>query len=96
VVGRKEGLPELERLEIVLARALRSKTKPLGFQRLKRDPICACKTQHGLPQFGDLPANGVQSFNLTSAKQFLIEMEANLRLLGLFALVMPFRTRLNF
>jgi DNA-binding transcriptional LysR family regulator len=28
VVGRKEGLPELERLEIVLARALRSKTKP--------------------------------------------------------------------
>jgi DNA-binding transcriptional LysR family regulator len=28
VVGRKEGLPELERLEIVLARASRSKTKP--------------------------------------------------------------------
>jgi DNA-binding transcriptional LysR family regulator len=28
VVGRKEGLPELERLEIVLARSSRSKTKP--------------------------------------------------------------------
>src|SRR5260370_19860805 len=28
VVGRNEGLPELERLEIVLARASRSKTKP--------------------------------------------------------------------
>ena len=28
VVGRKDGLPELERLEIVLARASRSKTKP--------------------------------------------------------------------
>jgi DNA-binding transcriptional LysR family regulator len=28
VVGRKEGLPELERLEIVLARAPRAKTKP--------------------------------------------------------------------
>ena len=28
VVGRKEGLPELEQLEIVLARASRSKTKP--------------------------------------------------------------------
>ena len=26
--GRPQGLPELERLEIVLARALRSKTKP--------------------------------------------------------------------
>jgi hypothetical protein len=45
---------------------------------------------------GDLSANDVPSFNLTPAKQFLIEIEANLRFLSMSALVIAFGTRLNF
>ena len=68
----------------------------LRFRRIEKTWLRGCKAQHGLRPFEDLPANGIQSFTLTSAEQFLIAIEANLRLLRMSALVMPLGRGLTF